>query len=69
MASFTPIYLPGGATLNTIRVAQWLLQKPGATTFFGCVGNDEAAEILKKSCLQYGVNVRFQVGYFQKTEI
>lgn len=28
-----PIYLAGGATQNTIRVAQWLLQQPNATTF------------------------------------
>lgn len=54
-------YLPGGATLNSVRVAQWLLQTPRATTFFGGVGKDKFAEILENKSLDVGVNVRYQV--------
>ena len=32
-------YMAGGATQNTIRVAQWLLQLPKAVSYIGCVGN------------------------------
>ena len=31
-------YIPGGSTLNTTRVAQWILGKPNVTAFMGCVG-------------------------------
>ncbi len=31
-------YHPGGATLNTIKLAQWMLGKHHATTYFGCIG-------------------------------
>jgi len=61
LEEFTPSYLPGGATQNSIRVAQWLLQQPKATTFFGSVGHDRYADILKSSAEQVGVNVRYQV--------
>ena len=56
-----PAFLAGGATQNSIRVAQWLLQTPRATTFFGSVGDDEYGEILKKTAESVGVNVRYEV--------
>jgi adenosine kinase len=37
-------YIAGGATLNSIRVAQWLLtsaEKGSCTSFIGCIGTDE----------------------------
>ena len=46
--SYQVDYIAGGATQNSIRVAQWMLQKRYATTYFGCVGQDETAEILEK---------------------
>lgn len=56
-----PIYLAGGATQNTIRVAQWLLQQPNATTFFGGAGNDMYEEILFKKATEVGVNVKYDI--------
>jgi len=35
-----PLYVAGGATQNSVRVAQWMLQKEGATNYSGCVGDD-----------------------------
>ena len=61
MREFKPAFLPGGATQNSIRVAQWLLQKPKATTFFGSVGDDQFGEILKRTAESVGVNVRYEV--------
>ncbi|KAH3834357.1 uncharacterized protein LOC127878163 isoform X2 [Dreissena polymorpha] len=58
---FKPSFLPGGATQNSIRVAQWILGRPNATTFFGCVGNDKFAQILRTTAENVGVNVRYQV--------
>ena len=58
---FEPSFLPGGATQNSIRVAQWLLRRPKATTFFGSVGHDKFAEILRSTAEEVGVNVRYQV--------
>lgn len=48
-------YIAGGATQNSIRVAQWFLQSPGATTFIGSVGKDKFAAQLKESCTSSGV--------------
>ena len=31
-------YIAGGATQNSIRVAQWVSGKPGMTTMIGCIG-------------------------------
>lgn len=40
--------LQGGATLNSIRVAQWMLQIPGSTAYFGAIGQDKFGETLGK---------------------
>ncbi|KAK6929182.1 Carbohydrate kinase PfkB [Dillenia turbinata] len=52
-------YIAGGATQNSIRVAQWMLQIPGATSYMGCVGKDKFGEEMKKSAKQAGVNVQY----------
>ncbi|KAL8613559.1 hypothetical protein ACOMHN_021978 [Nucella lapillus] len=53
-------YIPGGATLNTMRAVQWLLRSPKATTYFGCINKDKNGNIIKKKCEESGVNVQFQ---------
>lgn len=53
-------YIPGGATLNTIRATQWMLQTPGVTTFFGCISHDKYGEVITKKSKDEGVNVQFQ---------
>ena len=49
-------YIPGGATQNTIRIAQSLLQKshPNSCAFVGCVGKDSYAEQMRKACGEAG---------------
>jgi len=54
-------YIAGGATQNTIRVAQWMLQQPGATAYMGCIGKDENGEKLSKACATDGVNALYMV--------
>lgn len=51
-------YIAGGATQNTIRVAQWLLQVKDATAYIGCVGKDDYADKMRTACAKDGVNVR-----------
>lgn len=69
LIQYNPDYVAGGATQNSIRVAQWLLQKHHATTFFGCIGNDENGKILAKRAEADGVNVRYQVDQDAKTGV
>jgi adenosine kinase len=52
-------YLAGGATQNSIRAAQWLLQSPLATVFVGCVGKDEYAKKLKAAAEGAGVRALY----------
>lgn len=54
-------YIAGGATQNSIRVAQWMLQSNKATSYMGCIGNDENGEKLKQACEKDGVNVSYMV--------
>ena len=48
-------YIAGGATQNSIRVAQWMLQKKNAASYMGCIGKDENGEKLKEACAKDGV--------------
>jgi len=52
-------YIAGGATQNTIRVAQWMLQVPGATSYIGAVGKDQYADQLRKYATADGVSVYY----------
>lgn len=49
-------YIAGGATQNSIRVAQWMLQTPGATSYIGCVGKDAYGKQLADCAKADGVN-------------
>eukprot|EP00092_Neocalanus_flemingeri_P011836 GFUD01012765.1.p1 GENE.GFUD01012765.1~~GFUD01012765.1.p1 ORF type:complete len:343 (-),score=110.85 GFUD01012765.1:371-1399(-) len=53
-------YIAGGATQNTIRVAQWILGKKSLCSYMGCVGRDESSKILEEKAKDAGVNVKYQ---------
>lgn len=53
-------YIAGGATQNSIRVAQWMLQTEGATSFIGCVGDDKFGKELEKCATSDGVKVHYR---------
>lgn len=50
-------FIAGGATQNSIRVAQWMLQIPHATAYMGCVGTDAYADKMTEVCTKDGVMV------------
>lgn len=52
-------YIAGGATQNSIRVAQWMSGTPGTTAFIGCIGTDAFGEQLEKAAKADGVNVQY----------
>lgn len=54
-------YIAGGATQNSIRVAQWILGLKYATSYFGCVGKDKYGDTLEAKAKEAGVNVQYQV--------
>lgn len=53
-------YIAGGSVQNTLRVCEWIIQKPNVAVFFGCVGTDECGKILEERARGDGVNVRYQ---------
>lgn len=53
-------YIAGGATQNSIRVAQWMIKVPGSTAYFGAVGSDNYGQTLERCALQDGVRVVYQ---------
>jgi adenosine kinase len=54
-------YIAGGAAQNTIRVAQWMLQIPGATGYTGCVGNDNYSAKLREVAAKDNVTLHYMV--------
>ncbi|KAF4654312.1 hypothetical protein FOL47_010036 [Perkinsus chesapeaki] len=54
-------YIAGGATQNSLRVAQWMLGGRGDAAFIGCVGRDHYADIMQKNCQHDGVITRYLV--------
>ena len=53
-------YVPGGCTLNTLRVCQWLMSSNSSSTVFsGCIGNDRFGKILENRILKEGVETSF----------
>eukprot|EP00567_Pseudictyota_dubia_P017120 CAMPEP_0197437674 /NCGR_PEP_ID=MMETSP1175-20131217/4861_1 /TAXON_ID=1003142 /ORGANISM="Triceratium dubium, Strain CCMP147" /LENGTH=347 /DNA_ID=CAMNT_0042967251 /DNA_START=18 /DNA_END=1061 /DNA_ORIENTATION=- len=61
--NYSPQYIAGGATQNSIRVAQWVLSANGmkdATSFTGCIGNDDAFGKQLEECAEAdGVKVHY----------
>lgn len=53
-------YTAGGATQNSLRVFQWVVQIPEVATFIGCIGRDKFGGILEQKAREAGVNVRYQ---------
>ena len=58
-------YIAGGATQNSIRVAQWMSGTAGTTAFIGCIGADAFGEQLEKAASADGVNVQ----YFKQSKV
>lgn len=58
--NFKVDYIAGGSVQNTLRIAQWILNKPNVAAFFGCVGKDANCEILEKKAREAGINVQYQ---------
>uniref|UniRef100_H2Y554 Adenosine kinase n=1 Tax=Ciona savignyi TaxID=51511 RepID=H2Y554_CIOSA len=58
-------YIAGGATQNSIKVAQWMLKKPLSTTFVGCIGEDNYGNILKEKAEEVGV----RTAYYRQSEV
>ncbi|XP_054007860.1 uncharacterized protein LOC128891919 isoform X1 [Hylaeus anthracinus] len=53
-------FIAGGSVQNTMRVAQWFLEKPKVATYMGCVGTDKYSKILEDRARAAGLNVRYQ---------
>lgn len=57
---YSASFIAGGSVQNTMRVAQWFLEKPKIATYMGCVGKDKYSKILKERAVADGLNVRYQ---------
>ena len=61
---YSPEYIAGGATQNSIRVCAWMLtaeKREGACAFAGCVGSDANGKKLQECAESGGVAVCYQV--------
>jgi len=56
------VYTPGGASLNSIRIAQWILgagAKERSTSFIGAIGDDSNGEFIENMCIREGLHTCF----------
>ena len=60
LAEYKVDYIAGGATQNSIRVAQWILGAKNSAAYFGCVGEDKYSKALEQCASDAGVNVKYQ---------
>lgn len=60
-------YVPGGATQNAIRVAQWFLKKPNVCSFMGCVGDDNFGRMMGEAARSSGVATLYMITKEEKT--
>jgi len=54
-------YIAGGATLNSIRIAQWASDRRDTTAYIGCIGKDNFGEIMQKQVAMDGVKAFFKI--------
>jgi len=59
VAKYEVEYIAGGATQNSIRVAQWMLQEPEATGYIGCIGKDAFGRTLRECATKDGVTLHY----------
>ena len=59
MCGLVPQFIAGGATQNSIRVAQWMAQKEGFTSYIGCIGKDDYGQKLKDAASAAGVKTLY----------
>jgi len=59
--NFKVDYVAGGATQNSIRIAQWMSQSPNATAYIGCIGKDAFGETLTEACRGAGVTPHYYI--------
>jgi len=60
--NYNATYIAGGATQNSIRIAQWMLQASkveNATAFMGCVGTDAYGNTLQQYAEKDGVMIHY----------
>jgi len=60
--NYSPQYIAGGATQNSIRVAQWIMTangKAGQSAYMGCVGTDAYGKQLEDCAAADGVKVHY----------
>lgn len=60
-------YVPGGATQNAVRVAQWFLKKPKVCSFMGCVGDDKFGRLMGEKARADGVDTLYMITNEEKT--
>jgi len=62
IAGMNPMFLGGGAALNSIRASQWMVGHPGLTTFLGAVGKvGKDGSTLRNIIRQSGVDPVLQI--------
>ena len=67
VSNYSVDYIAGGSTQNSMRVAQWMLQKPWSTSYIGCIGKDSFGEQLKEQATSSNVRVQYMLQDEQPT--
>lgn len=61
VSGFPVEYIAGGATQNSIRVAQWMSEQPGFSAYIGGVGSDAFGAQLRAAADRDGVKTLYDI--------
>jgi adenosine kinase len=61
VSGFPVEYIAGGATQNSVRVAQWMSAQPGFSAYVGCIGSDAFGAQLKAAAERDGVTTLYDI--------
>ena len=60
-ANFKCRYIAGGSVQNTLRAAQWMLNKPNRMTFMGAIGDDDFGRLMANNSKEAGLNAVYMI--------
>lgn len=60
-ANFKCEYIAGGSVQNTLRAAQWMIQRENCMTFMGGIGDDHFGRLMADNSRQQGLNAIYMI--------
>ncbi|OAF71352.1 Adenosine kinase [Intoshia linei] len=61
--------VPGGSSLNVLRMLQWIINEKNCIAYASCIGNDEEGRQLRIECSKSHLKTNFEISHKNSTGI